>query len=286
MKLWTDLQVEDLTKHGCNLLNDYLITYPSELEELKICQTSERMKVAARSWVIEGEKLAREHEVNKAVTVFEKAIKWNPDFNLNPNLKVWAQSLSDVEKLIEEGTKLAREGKIEQAVERYEKAIILDKMAFIPTKQNIYPEAQAKYQAVDAANALLVQGSELVREGKVKEAIASYKEAEKIQPTQISASHWKTLCWYGSLYQQAADVLFACEKAIALNPDDISLLDLRGLARALTGDIQGAIEDFQVYVEWTDDQEKKAQRQEWIKVLQAGENPFNYEILESLRNSL
>ena len=62
-----------------------------------------------------------------------------------------------------------------------------------------------------------------------------------------------------------------------------SIIDSRGLARALTGDIEGAIIDFQVYVEWTSNKEEKTQRQEWIKALQAGENPFTDELLKELR---
>ena len=62
-----------------------------------------------------------------------------------------------------------------------------------------------------------------------------------------------------------------------------SIINSRGLARALTGDIEGAIIDFQVYVEWTSNKEEKTQRQEWIKALQAGENPFTDELLKELR---
>ncbi len=182
---------------------------------------------------------------------------------------------------MEEGTKLARVGKFEAAVEKYKKAKELDKVAFIPTWQNINPEAKAKYQAVDA---LLEQGRELSRTGKFKEAIDSYKQAEKIDPTQIYAHNWHTLCRQGTLNKQAADVIFACEKAVALSPKDSGIIDSRGLARALTGDIEGAIADFQVYVEWTSNEKDKAQRQEWIQALQAGENPFTDEVLESLRD--
>ena len=60
-------------------------------------------------------------------------------------------------------------------------------------------------------------------------------------------------------------------------------IDSRGLAKALIGDIEGAIIDFQVYVEWTSNKEEKTQRQEWIKALQAGENPFTDELLKELR---
>ena len=62
-----------------------------------------------------------------------------------------------------------------------------------------------------------------------------------------------------------------------------SIIDSRGLARALTGDIEGAIADFQVFVEWTSNEEKKAQRQEWIKVLQTGGDPFTDKLLKELR---
>ena len=77
--------------------------------------------------------------------------------------------------------------------------------------------------------------------------------------------------------------MFACEKAVALSPKDGDIIDSRGLARALTGDIEGAIADFQVFVEWTSNKERKAQRQEWIKALQAGENPFTDELLKELK---
>ncbi|MEM1170293.1 MAG: hypothetical protein AAGJ08_14750, partial [Cyanobacteria bacterium P01_H01_bin.35] len=155
VKLWTNWRIEDLTKCACELLNDYLISHPQELEELRICQTDSRLKVAARSWVIEGEKLAREskgevEKLNQAVTAFNKAIQWNPDLNLNPNFPSWAASLAEAEKLMEEARKLATEGKIEAAIDKYQRAKELDKVAFIPTLQNIDPEAKAKYEASDA----------------------------------------------------------------------------------------------------------------------------------------
>ncbi|MDE5123249.1 MAG: WD40 repeat domain-containing protein, partial [Trichodesmium sp. St19_bin1] len=91
IKLWKGLRIEDLTTRGCWWLNDYLITHPQELEELRICHTDKRKELAARNWVIEGEKLAREGKVKEAVATFKKARKWHPDLNLDP--KVRAASL-------------------------------------------------------------------------------------------------------------------------------------------------------------------------------------------------
>jgi hypothetical protein len=57
----------------------------------------------------------------------------------------------------------------------------------------------------------------------------------------------------------------------------------RGIARALTGNKQGAIEDFQAYIKWTDWDEGKKQRQGWIDALKAGKNPFTPEEIKKLK---
>ena len=227
ISLWNFESWENLVNYGCEQLNDYLITYPQELEELEICQTPSRKKIAASAWVKKGENLAQTGDVKAAVDSFRKALNWDPNLQINP--KALAKRLS--------------------------------------------------------APAILKNGKILAREGNIKEAIAAYNKAQKIDPNLIiSASDWNSLCWQGSIRQLATQVIFACEKAVKLSPKNGDFLDSRGLAKALIGDTQGAIEDFQAFVDWTDNQEKKVQRQEWIKALRAGENPFTDEVLES--NSL
>ncbi|MGD1714327.1 eIF2A-related protein [Dapis sp. BLCC M172] len=152
VKLWLHLGIEDLTKRGCELLNDYLISHPQELEELRICQTDKRKEAAALSLVIEGEKLAREskgeaEKLKAAIAKFNQGLKWNSNLNLKP--KVRAESLFEAEKLMQEGRKLAREGKIEAAIDKYQRAKELDKMALIPIWQNIDPKVKAQDEAVD-----------------------------------------------------------------------------------------------------------------------------------------
>jgi hypothetical protein len=56
-----------------------------------------------------------------------------------------------------------------------------------------------------------------------------------------------------------------------------------GIAKALTGDKPGAIEDFQAFIKSTDSDEKKKQRQGWIDALKAGKNPFTQEEIEKLK---
>jgi WD40 repeat protein len=90
------------------------------------------------------------------------------------------------------------------------------------------------------------------------------------------------LCWYGSLQGHATQVLEYCEQAVDLAPSDPNIRDSRGLARSLTGDYSGAIEDFQFFADNYADAELTRQRQQWILDLQAGRNPFTPEVLEEL----
>ncbi|MDY6806708.1 MAG: pentapeptide repeat-containing protein [Cyanobacteriota bacterium] len=148
------------------------------------------------------------------------------------------------------------------------------------------PEALKQHPEF-AATVVLSRGYSQVTEREVEEAIASYQEAQTINPQlEISARFWNHLCWYGCLSDRAAEVLFAGEKAVELEPDGGDYKDTRGLARALTGDIAGAIEDFQAALDsglFHGDEVRKQKRQRWLETLQAGVNPFTPEELAELR---
>ncbi|MEE9234886.1 MAG: alpha/beta hydrolase [Candidatus Acidoferrales bacterium] len=135
-----------------------------------------------------------------------------------------------------------------------------------------------------AALGLVAKGENLARERKVEAAIRAYAEAQETYPAlTIVAQSWNQLCWQGSLWGYAAEVMPACEQAVALAPDNGNIRDSRGLARALTGDLAGAIQDFQAFVAFTQNERARAQRQEWIDALREGRNPFTPEVLEKLR---
>jgi tetratricopeptide (TPR) repeat protein len=189
--------------------------------------------------------------------------------------QVWSDT--DLSKiLMRQGNDLARQEKVEEAVAKFQQALQYD------STLNLNPELEARRLA---APTLIEKGKELVQEGKVEEAIAAYAEAQTFDPTlEIYAEAWNSLCWFGSLHRQAANpnVMAGCEKAVELEPENGGCRDSRGLARALTGNIEGAIEDFQAYIAWINNEEQKLQRQRWIDVLLAGENPFTPEEIETL----
>ena len=142
--------------------------------------------------------------------------------------------------VLQEAQELARAGDLEAAVILFRRALTLD------PRLALQPEAEAnKWAAQD----LLARGEGLVRQGHVPEALTAYAEAQRRDPTlNISSERWNRLCWFGSLEGHAAVVLHACEQAVTLAPDDGSVRESRGIARALTGDYNGAIADLEFFI--------------------------------------
>jgi len=134
---------------------------------------------------------------------------------------------------------------------------------------------------------VLSKGIRLAEQAAIRDAIDSYNEAQTIDPKiEVSANSWNILCNMGSLHGYAADVLFAGEKAVSLSPKFKGYQDSWGLARALTGDLDGALTDFQSVLDWYGFSDSvKARRERWVAALQAGENPFTPEELDALREA-
>jgi tetratricopeptide (TPR) repeat protein len=206
--------------------------------------------------------------------------------NLEPSLTL--DPTSETHKfaaagLIEKGKKLSQDGKVQEAVAAFREAKGLD-----PTL-SLDPEAEAGKLA---APRMVENGEQLAKDGKIQEALAAYAQAQQLDPTlKISARDWNAICWFGSLVQQAATVMNACQQAVSLAPENGNIHDSRGLARALTGDTKGAIEDFSFYVKELKKEKKSEaselwikQRTQWIAALKAGKNPFDAETLHAIRD--
>jgi tetratricopeptide (TPR) repeat protein len=268
-------------------------------------------KIAAPAWVSKGESLARKEKLDDAIAAFKRAQALDASLKFDPQTKAnqsWASALVD------KGESLASEEKLDDAIAAFKHAQALDaSLKFDPQtkanqlvaaalvnkgeslaseeklddaiaafKQALALDASLKFDPQTKANQSLA--SALMRKGKIDEAIAQYTKAQQLDPhLQVDAEQWNSLCWSGATYQQAAKVMEACEKAVALDPQNFQYRDSRGLARALTGNVTGAIEDFQFFVEKTEDADRKAQRQRWIEALRKGENPFTAEVLKELR---
>lgn len=105
---------------------------------------------------------------------------------------------------------------------------------------------------------------------------------------------WNTLCWFGSIYGFADSVVDeACMWAIELADAEYLpwFADSCALARALTGDIQGALEDYDTYLtsaKANNTCKSYCEIREVLKErLEAGEDPteiFDAQMLEALKN--
>jgi WD40 repeat protein len=129
-----------------------------------------------------------------------------------------------------------------------------------------------------------------LEKGQGEEAKAIIQEGlDWILPLGVAVAD-NGLCWFGSLDGFAAEVLPACERAVSLAPASqvAGFRDSRGFALALTGQTDKAIEDFQAFVDWSKQNgyydTDGRQREEWIAALKRGENPFDKQLLNSLRN--
>lgn len=189
----------------------------------------------------------------------------------------WSQAIADYTRAVEiapQGDEVediyfnraqayANQGDYEQAIRDYTKVLELK------------PEA-------DAANN---RGDLYAAQGDYQQAIADYTQAVELDPKYLLS--WNSLCRVNSLIGSPAKGMAACERAVALAPDNGAIRDNRGLARALTGDYRGAIEDFKFYVEWSKENDLYEpyglNREAWIAELEAGRNPFDEATLEELR---
>jgi hypothetical protein len=121
--------------------------------------------------------------------------------------------------------------------------------------------------------------------GHIPAAVALYRDAAEAGEV-IDAAEWNRLCWTGSLWGYPREVLFACEQGVADDPDEPAVRDSRGLAHALLGNRQAAIDDFRVFVERGADDASPgeiAQRRSWIEVLAGGGNPLTPHEIRGLR---
>jgi tetratricopeptide (TPR) repeat protein len=249
------------------------------------------MKAAASALLGRGQERAREGKLDEAVDTLGAAKTLDPSLALDPGVE--SRRLRAV-ALVAQGERLAKRGQVEEAVRAFGEAKTLG------LSRTLDPETEARQLAAGAlAEAQVAKGKKLAGEGKVQEALTAYAEAGKLDPTAISAEALTTLCWDGTVAGHPEAVMESCEAAVLQEPQNGAKRDSRGLARALAGNQQGAIEDFKFFIEWARIAEwaKKDQRfdpdelkrfvqdrMQWIADLEAGKNPFNAAVLKELQN--
>lgn len=124
--------------------------------------------------------------------------------------------------------------------------------------------------------------------------------ADSIKAVEAGAEDpavFKNLCWQLAITERPESVLPYCEKAVQLDPS-LANLDSRGIVYALLSNEpspsandyrEAAIEDFNALVSSLEnatsqeDQAFRAERQKWVEILEAGNNPITEEMLVKFR---
>ena len=247
----------------------------------------------ARSFAVlalrqKGEVAATAGEISKAKEAFSQAKELDPTL-LDPEIETRRFA---VPALRQKGEVAARAGEISKAKEAFSQAKELD-----PTL-TLDPESEANRARVQG---LLQTGMAAAKAGEVSKAKEAYAEARRLDPAvDFGWQFFNDLCFKGSLARHADEVLESCQEAVSRNPEQGMIRDSRGLARILTGDREGAIEDFKAFIAWTrQDQQSNGsdseylqyvaqERERWITDLEAGRNPFDAATLaatlEAIRN--
>jgi WD40 repeat protein len=266
----------------------------------------ETNRFAAQGAVARGEKLASRGDFEGSLAEFQNAKRWDADIINDPEMT--ARELT-VKSLIDTGTYLAKSGDIEEAISKFQAALELDVTLVLE------PETEARQLAakewIERAERLLIVpagviGKEAYLDSQIEEAFKTYKQAIAFEPPsevieqalasltdaieKVAKSDNATFnnqhCWFGSIEGFAEIVMPTCERAVELELENGKFWDSRGLARALTGDYKGAIEDFKFAVEWFKENELYekygSKREAWIAELEAGQNPFDEVTLKEL----
>lgn len=180
------------------------------------------------------------------------------------------ETISKIQDKIEQGRDLMRSHQVEAAI------LLFQEVAKISSYSQLDSETKAKQRYV--ASSLTLHACKFAQKGKIEIAITAFQTAEKLGFPLDTATEMNILCQFGSLWGYGSNVMFACEKALEFSNDEsfkIRTRDSRGIARVQVGDIDGAVEDFQAFIDYTKNPRQKEQRQKWIEMLRSGQDPFD-----------
>jgi WD40 repeat protein len=145
------------------------------------------------------------------------------------------------------------------------------------------------YRATCAIGAIREADADAMKQDD-KKASAAFSQAVTIGLHSSDAAINNRICWYGSIDGFPSVVKPACDRAVALaatTDDKNNFGDSRGVALAMTGHYDEAIQAFERFVKWSQDRndlkESRRRRETWIQELQAGRNPIDQKTRRELR---
>lgn len=231
------------------------------------------------AFIEEAQELAKHGRIAEAVAEFNNALALEPGLSLDPARE---SSRFAALGLLEQSEELAQAGDINAAVEKFSRAQQLDASLDFDPKVRANRNAALGLVAGDLA----LRGI-IVHDSDVKAGLEAYAAAQALDETvYITPQAWNELCWHGGLNGLADEILFACDHAVQGIPDSGAFKGSRALARAQTGDLEGAIDDLEHYLMWGHGRRTESELQAhaaWLTELKSGRNPFDDQTLKKLR---
>ena len=118
-------------------------------------------------------------------------------------------------------------------------------------------------------------------------SLSDLRRAQRLKPANTTFNN--TLCWQMAVTGDPENALRFCHIATARDPSG-RVLDSRGVAHALVGELDKAAADFEAFLEWASASPKDScyayyspSRSDWIESLRVGHNPFDSMNLMELR---
>jgi tetratricopeptide (TPR) repeat protein len=240
-------------------------------------------RLAAATLVGQAKKLVEPYyssdaiDVPGAIAKFKQAVDLDPTLDLNPETEAGRLAAAT---LVSQAKKLVDDLEIEEAIAKFHQALELN------PSLNLNPEAEAKrLKQLMTVPELLAGGKKLVQKGKVQEALVIYTEAQTLDRSLVIPRNvWDELCRSSILhgYVTNPEILAVCDIAVNSEPENPKYRDTRGMARALAGDFEGAIEDFQLNINRSLSPRGNAKRKQWIEALQKNKNSVTFEDLKEM----
>lgn len=249
------------------------ITFSSD-ERFLITLADDGTKSAARFWRWRTEDL-KEHACRRLSRNFTLG-EWLKHFGRTPYQLV-CKHLPPHGSVVNYALTLARLGLADEAAALLAHAESLGANVGPPVRRRLR-DAQVR--------ALITRSVELVARGLVDQGVRALADAKELDPDlQLRASNANNICWHGARHRQAAKVMAYCDHAVKVGKGRHlhQIHDSRGLARALSGDIAGAIEDFELFAAATKNEGESDVRRKWIAKLRKGESPFDDRTLGALK---
>jgi hypothetical protein len=159
--------------------------------------------------------------------------------------------------------------------------------------RDLTEKERKKYIGADSGDrispyALAMEAHRYALDGNTSAARKAFAEATNSAAETKDVLLNNAIAWLGCLDGFAQIVLPAAKNEVDLaSPDEKPFYeDTLGLACALTGDIPGAIADFEAYVSFAKDieylSESRQKREKWLVELKAGHTPFDEATLKAL----